>query len=378
MSDAFIPYSRQWIDERDVEAVTEALRAAIVSQGDVLTQFESSFAKMCGVVHAVAVSSGTAALHTMLAASGVGSGSEVVVPALTFAGTSNAVLYTGAVPVFADVDPETNCIAPDHVETLITDRTRAIVAVDFAGHPAAYDALRVIADHHGLVLLADAAHSVGGFANDRPVGSLTDMTAFSLNPVKNMTAAEGGVVVTDDANRAAFATSFRTHGMTRDPDRLEATPPGDWYYEQQVLGFNYKLSELHAALGLSQISRLAERNTMRRMLATRYLESLADFPLELPGAHPNIEHTWHLFTIQVDTDVRSRLFAHLRSADLGVQVHYIPIPLHPFYKRLGYSMDGLPNTARYYRRAISLPLHPLMTDADQERVVSRIREFFGS
>ncbi len=379
MSEDFLPYSRQWIDDADVEAVVEALKSPIISQGSKLEKFEKAFASRSNTDFAIGVSTGTAALHTMCAAANLGPGDEVILPALTFASSANAILYTGATPVFVDVDPATLCIDPNLAEAAVTPQTSAILAVDFGGHPASYHALREITTRAGLLLLADSAHSIGGSYRERPIGSIADLTAFSFNPVKNMTTAEGGMVTTNDPNFDRHARMFRVHGMTREPEILESDAPGGWYYEQQFLGFNYKLSELHAALGLAQLARLDAFNRRRAELAAEYIERLADLPLELPTFANDGFHTWHLFVARVpNAEARASLFADLRKQGLGVQVHYIPVPMHPYFRRLGYSMDGLPVTADYYERAISLPLHPRMSSVEVDRVVEAIKVQLGA
>jgi perosamine synthetase len=377
MPEDFLPYSRQLISEEEVEAVIEALRSPIISQGAQLEAFEESFARYCQVDHAVGVSSGSAALHAMCSAAGLGPGDEVIVPALTFASSATGALHLGAKPVFIDVDPDTLCIDPGGVERAITDRTKAVLAVDFAGHPAPYGELREITDRHDLVLLADSAHSVGGSVRERPVGGLADITAFSFNPVKNMTAAEGGMVTSDSADVAGHVRMFRVHGMTKTPERLESPSPGGWYYEQQFLGFNYKLSELHAALGRVQLRRVDEFNRRRKAIAAEYSDRLGHLPIELPRSPSSGVHTWHLFVIRVEQrDLRKPLFDVLRTAGIGVQVHYIPAPMHPYFARLGYSMEGLDVSSDYYGRALSLPVHPAMTDRDVDRVVEAVQGFF--
>ncbi len=379
MSEDFLPYSRQWIEDEDVEAVVEALRSAIISQGLRLEEFEKAFASKTDAAFAIGVSSGTAALHTMCSVANLGPGDEVILPALTFASSANAILYTGATPVFVDIDPATLCMDANLTQAAVTTRTKAIVAVDFAGHPAPYHELREIADRAGLLLLADSAHSAGGLYNDRPVGSIADLTAFSFNPVKNMTSAEGGMVTTNNPDFAKRARMFRTHGMTREPELLESDSPGSWYFEQQFLGFNYKLSELHAALGMAQLTRLDRFNRRRSELAAAYIDRLSDVSLELPSFTENGLHTWHLFVVRVKNAMdRARIFGALRESGFGVQVHYIPVPMHPHFRRLGYSMHGLPVTADYYERAISLPLHPRMTAEDLGRVVTALRDQLGA
>jgi dTDP-4-amino-4,6-dideoxygalactose transaminase len=376
----FLPYSRPIVSEADVVAVADAMRDPMISQGPRLKRLETSFARMTGATWAVGVSSGTAALHAACFAAGLGPGDEVIVPALTFAGTSNAILLTGATPVFADIDPETLCISIDEVERLLSEQTRAILSVDFAGHPAPYDELRGIADRHGLALLSDAAHAPGSEYRGRAVGGSTaDITAFSLNPVKNITGGEGGIVTGNDPAVCDTVTRFRTHGMTRDARLLEEAAPADWYYEQQFLGLNYKLSELHAALALSQLDRLSAHNEARARLARHYHNELSDLPLRLPLAREDVRHAWHLYVVRVegnDVSQRDGLFRSLHKRRIGAQLHYIPVPLHPHYRRMGFSMAGLAHTSEYFRTAMSLPLHPAMTEADCDRVVDVVRGFF--
>ncbi|MGI9176154.1 MAG: DegT/DnrJ/EryC1/StrS family aminotransferase [Rhodothermales bacterium] len=374
----YLPYSRPYVTEDDIAAVAEVLRSPMISQGERLVAFEEAFAGVANARYATAFSSGTAALHGMAFAAGLGPGDEVILPPLTFAGTANAVLSTGATPVFADIDPVTFCLDPQAARRAVTPRTRAILTVDFAGRPSAYDDLAAVAADADALLLSDAAHAPGGRYRGRAIGSdLAAMTAFSFNPVKNLTAGEGGMVTTDDAAFRDRLVMLRAHGMTRDAAQLERTSPGGWYYEQQHLGFNYKLSELHAALGRSQLARLGVFNTHRRALACLYTHALADLPLDLPTAPEDGASTWHLYVVQVQPPYRrAALFAFLRERGFGVQVHYIPVPCHPYYQRLGYTMDACPYAARYYERALSLPLHPAMSGADARRVVTALQAFF--
>ncbi|MBL7979734.1 MAG: UDP-4-amino-4,6-dideoxy-N-acetyl-beta-L-altrosamine transaminase [Bacteroidetes Order II. Incertae sedis bacterium] len=374
---AFIPYSCQQITQEDIEAVQEALASAFISQGPILRKFEVDFAQKVEAPFAVGYSSGTAALHGMCMAAGFKEGDEVIVPALTFAGTSNAVLYTGAKPIFADIDPVSLCLAPDAVEACLSPRTRAILTVDFAGHPSPYRELRALADQHQVLLLSDAAHAPGGRYWGKAIGSdLADMTAFSFNPVKNMTTAEGGMVTTHDAGFASRLHMARSHGMTREEDLLVFPSEGGWYYEQQFLGFNYKLSELAAALGIQQLKRLEAYNNRRREIAALYTEQLRDLPLILPSDSSNGFHTRHLYPIRLRENAkidRANLFKVLQSQKIGVQVHYIPVPYHPYYRGLGYQMEQLSETEKYYRTALSIPLHPSLKDIEIERVINALR-----
>jgi len=376
MTDRFLPYSRQLITDADVDAVIDALKSPVISQGSRLEQFESAFAAAAGAPFAVGFSSGTAALHAMCVAAGIGPGDEVILPAMTFASTANAVLYTGGKPVFVDIDPSSVCIDSGRAEQAVTDSTRAILAVDFAGHPADYPRLRRIAAERDLLLLSDGAHSPGATISGSRPSELADMVAFSFNPVKNLTSAEGGMVVGVDLDREEVLRQFRTHGMTRVAERLLEEPHGDWYYEQQFLGFNYKLSELHAALGLSQLARLHEHTETRRRLATVYHDALAGLPVECPAPKAGVESAWHLYVIRVEPSVRRDLFDFLRARSIGVQVHYLPVPMHPYYRGWGYTMQGLDQARSYYESAISLPLHQAMSEEDVDRVVAAVRAFF--
>lgn len=374
----FLPYSRPVLAEDDLAAVAGVLSSSTISQGEWLQTFESEFASFAGVPFAIAFSSGTAAIHAMCHVAGIGPGDEVILPALTFAGTANAVRYCGGTPVFADIDPATHCIAPDDVASKISPATKAILAVDFAGHPCDYGSLRDIARKNDLLLLADAAHAAGASVAREPVGSLADMTAFSFNPVKNMTAAEGGMVTTRSTEWAGQLRMFGTHGMTRDAARLEGAAPAGWYYEQQFLGFNYKLSELHAALGTAQLRKLDQFNRRRAQLAAVYDSLLADLPLVLPHEVGDVQSAWHLYVVRLPVHLASRrdaLFEHLRSNGYGVQLHYIPVPRHPDYRRLGFSMDGLPQTEAYFASALSLPLNPIVTEADCRSISEILRAF---
>ena len=369
-----IPYGRQSIDEDDIAAVSDVLRSDYLTTGPTIAAFESALSEASGATHAVAVNSGTAALHAMYFAAGVGPGDEVVTSPLTFAATANTALYLGASVRFADVDASTGNIDPTSVDRQIGPRTRAIVAVDYAGQPADYDALRAVAERNGLTLLADAAHSLGATARGRKVGTLADASAFSFHPVKPITTAEGGAVVTANPELAARAARFRTHGITRDPAEME-NHDGPWFYEQHDLGFNYRLTDLQAALGTSQLHHLNGFIARRREIAARYDAELADLDgLETPSVREGVEPGWHLYVILVRDAARRRgFFERMRELGLGVQVHYIPVYLHPFYRRLGFEPGLCPVAEDRYARSVSLPVFPRMTDADVGAVVERVR-----
>ena len=373
-TDHTIPYARQWVDERDVEAVAETLRGDWLTTGPAVDRFEAGLCRVTGAAQAVAVDSGTAALHAAYHVVGLGPGDEVVTSPLTFAATANAALYCGAEVRFADVDPATGLIDPEAIEEVITDRTRVITGVDYAGHPADYDAIGAIADRHGLVVVADGAHSLGARRGGRPVGRLADVTTLSFHPVKPITTGEGGAVVTDDGDRARRAAEFRNHGITRDRRRMHGDE-GPWDYEMHDLGVNYRITDLQCALGTSQLRRLDDFIGRRRQIATAYLQAFADVDeLKLPTVEPGVESGWHLFVIRTRSGTESRraLFERLQDLGLGVQVHYRPVYLHPFYRYRGFEPGICPAAEDFYRRAISLPLFPAMTDREVDAVIDRV------
>jgi perosamine synthetase len=375
MDQAPLPYGRQWIDEDDIRAVVETLRGDWLTTGPRVEQFEQAFARRVGAKHAVAVSSGTAALHAAMSALRIGPGDEVIVPPLTFAATANCVLYQGATPVFADVEPDTLLIDPEQVKRKITSKTKAIIAVDYAGQPCDYDRLRGLCWRHGLSLVADACHALGGERNGRKVGTLADLNTFSLHPVKPIAAGEGGVVSTDDAEMARRLRSFRNHGI--DTTARERAAEGGWRYDMTELGYNYRLSDIHCALAHSQLRKLTGWVERRQSIAARYDELLAS----LPGIQPlavrgEASHAYHLYVVQAFAPAPSRetVFKRMRAAGIGVNVHYIPVHLHPYYRqRLGTGPGLCPVAEAAAERILSLPLFPKMTDSDVDRVVEALR-----
>jgi UDP-4-amino-4,6-dideoxy-N-acetyl-beta-L-altrosamine transaminase len=365
-----IPYGRQSLDETDIEAVSEALRSPFITQGPRVEAFEQA---LCGVTrarHAVAVANGTAALHLAYAAAGIGPGEEIVTSPNTFVSTASAAVFLGGRPVFADIERGHQNLDPADVERRITPRTRAIVAVDFAGHPAQMDQLREIADRHGLRLIVDACHSLGARYKDRPVGTLADMTCLSFHPVKAVTTGEGGAVLTDDPELAQACRTARAHGMVREPARLDENH-GPWYYEMQELGWNYRITDFQCALGVRQLAKLDRFIARRARLAQRYGEKLAPLTeVRLPREAPSVRSAWHLYVVEVAPERRRSVFEALRESGIGVQVHYIPVYRQPFYKRLlGLDPSHYPHCEQYYSRCISLPLFPTLTEAQQDRVV---------
>ncbi|MBP62386.1 MAG: UDP-4-amino-4,6-dideoxy-N-acetyl-beta-L-altrosamine transaminase [Planctomycetaceae bacterium] len=368
-----LPYSKQWIDDQDVAAVVEVLRSNWLTTGPKVDEFEQAIANFVGVRKAVAVSNGTAALHCMMEALGIGPGGEVIVPAITFAATANCVVYQGGTPVFVDVAHDTLLIDPQAVEAAITPNTRAIIAVDFAGQPCDYDRLQAIADRHGLSLVADACHSIGGTYKNRSVGNLAEMTAFSFHPVKPMTTGEGGMITTDAPDLAASIRSFRNHGI--DLDHRQREQAGGWFYQMTKLGFNYRLSDLQCALGISQLRRLPVWLQRRQEIAGQYDKAFDALPAITPlTTRPEVRHAYHLYIVRLDPAINRRTAFHeLRQAGIGVNVHYVPVHLHPFYQeRLGTNAGLCPVAETAYEQIMSLPVYPAMRAEDVNRVVDTV------
>lgn len=371
-----LPYGRQWLDDDDIAAVMQVLRSDWLTTGPTVAEFETAFAATVEAAEAVAVSSGTAALHAAMAALGIGPGDEVIVPPLTFAATANCVVFQGGTPVFVDVDPATLLLDPAQVEANITVRTKAIIAVDYAGQPCDYDALRAIANRYGLALVADACHSLGGEYNGRPVGTLADLTVFSFHPVKHITTGEGGMITTDNLDLAHRMRVFRNHGLTT--DHRQRSEQGSWFYEMVELGYNYRLTDIQCALGLSQLRKLPKWLERRQGIARRYEAAFA----ALPGVKPlpvqaEVRHAYHLYVIRLNPNelrvTRAEVFSALRAEGIGVNVHYIPVHLHPFYQRRFETKPGLcPVAEEAYEQIITLPIFPAMSDDDIEDVIQAI------
>jgi perosamine synthetase len=373
---AILPYGRQTVTEEDVRLVVDVLRSDWLTTGPVVERFERAVADYVGAAEAVALSSGTAALHAAMFALGIGPGDEVIVPAMTFAATANCVVYQGGTPVFADVDPETLLLGPEQVAIRITPRTRAIIAVDYAGQPCDYEALGSIARDHDLVLVDDASHALGARDRGVPVGCLADLSTFSMHPVKPITTGEGGMVTTEDHTLAQLIRRFRNHGFSRDHRACEAA--GSWYYEMTDLGYNYRLTDIQCALGLGQLSKLDAWLVRRREIAEQYDRALASLPGVRPlGRREDVVHAWHLYVVRVDRDSlgvdRAAMFRALRAEGIGVGVHYIPVHLHPFYRERYGTAPGLcPAAEAAYEEILSLPLFPAMADEDARDVVTAL------
>jgi perosamine synthetase len=377
-----LPYGHQWLDDEDIAAVVKALRSDWLTTGPKVDEFERAFAEAVGAKEAVAVSSGTAALHAAMYAVGIGPGDEVIVPAMTFAASANCVVFQGGMPVFADVSPDTLLLDPVQVEARVTPRTKAIIAVDYAGQPCDYDALRAIACKHGLTLVADACHALGGTYKGRPVGSLADLSVFSFHPVKHITTGEGGMITMDDPQLARRMRIFRNHGITSDHRQREQQ--GSWFYEMVDLGYNYRITDIQCALGLSQLRKLSAWVKRRQEIAQRYNAAFAEVPAVRPlDVRAEVSHAYHLYVVRLDLTrlqvTRGQVFAALRAEGIGVNVHYIPVHLHPFYReRFGTKPGMCPAAEAAYEQIVSLPIFPQMMDTDVEDVIRAVRKVVRS
>ncbi|WP_030174377.1 DegT/DnrJ/EryC1/StrS family aminotransferase [Spirillospora albida] len=369
-----IPYGRQSVGDLDVEAVTAVLRGDWLTTGPAVAAFEAELARRTGGVPCVSVSSGTAALHVAYAAAGVGAGDEVVMSPMTFVATAATAAQLGARVVFADVSDDVPVLDPGAAEAAVTSRTRAVTAVDYAGHPADYDALRKITDRGGQLLLSDAAHALGSSWHGVPVGALADLTTFSFFPTKNVTTAEGGAVAVSDPDLLERARAFRCHGLVRDTGRMRRPDEGGWHQEVHAFGLNYRLPDVLCALGMSQLERLEAFKRRRARLVERYDELLADVPgLRLPHVRPGADPMWHLYAVRVLDGRRREVYDRMRAAGVGVQVNYLPVYLHPVFEDLGYRRGLCPAAEEFYDEQLSLPLFPGLSDSDQDQVVDALR-----
>jgi perosamine synthetase len=377
-----LPYAQQVIDDRDVKAVVEALRSPWLTTGPRVAEFEAALTKETGAAHAVAFSSGTAALHGAIAVAGLGPGDEALTTPLTFVATANAAVYVGATPTFADIDPASLLLDPDAVTAAVTTRTKALLPVDYGGQPADYARLREIADRApsgALTIIADASHSLGATRDGRLVGTLADMTVLSLHPAKIITTAEGGAVLTDRSDLAEALRRFRNHGIA-----TELQARRDWRYDMVELGFNYRLSDVMCALGLAQLARLEAFVATRRRLAARYRDALAGhWAVDVQEVEPGADPAWHLFIVQLRLDRlqvdRGQVYHAMRAENIGVNVHYIPIHHHRWYREhLPQPAGSLPNADAAYDRLLTLPLHAGMADGDVDDVVAALDKVTGA
>lgn len=374
----YIPYGRQSIDEKDIKAVEEVLRSDYLTTGPKIEEFERKVAAYTGAKYAVAIANGTAALHAACYAAGIGEGDEVITTPITFAASSNCVLYCGGKPVFADIDEKTYNISPEDIERKITSATKAIIAVHFTGQPCEMEKIHNIARKHNLIVIEDAAHALGAQYKGKMVGSISDMTTFSFHPVKHITTGEGGMILTNNDKLYQRLKLFRTHGITRD-DKLMTKNDGPWYYEQLDLGFNYRITDIQCALGISQMDKLPEFLNKRKNIAARYNEAfVCNDNIQIPYQESGCDNAWHLYVIRIKNGKRKEVFEKLRKAGIGVNVHYIPVYQHPYYRNHGYKDIICPNAEEYYKECISLPLYPGLKDEEQGYVIKKVLEFANS
>ena len=373
-------YGKQWVSEADVEAVAEVLRGDYVTCGPYVSALERKLEEYTGAKHAVAVANGTAALHCACIAAGVGPGDEVITTPMTFAASANCALYCGAMPVFADINPETYNIDPKSIREHITDKTKAVVAVDFTGQAVELDEIRAICDEHNLVLIEDAAHSIGTEYKGKKVGSIADMTTFSFHPVKTITAGEGGAILTNDDELYKKLVLAHAHGITHDESLMvEAPHEGPWYYEEISLGYNYRLTDFQSALLMSQMNRLDEFKARRQAIVKAYNEAFAD--VEGIFIQKEIEESdtcRHLYIIQLELEklncTRRKFFDALSAENVQCQIHYVPVYWFPYYQQLGFKKGLCPNAEKMYEGIMSIPLYPRMTDSDVADVIHAVKK----
>lgn len=377
--DQKIGYGHQYIDAADVQAVVDVLRSDYLTCGPKIGEAEEKLCKVTGAKHAVLVANGTAALHAACFAVGIGSGDEVITAPITFAASANCVLYCGGRPVFADINPKTYNIDPDCVEKCITNRTKAIIAVDFSGQAVELKRLKEICNKYHLTLIEDAAHSLGTKYDGRPVGSIADMTEFSFHPVKTCTAGEGGAITTNNDELYKKLILFRTHGITRNPVWMNKAAEGDWFYQQIALGYNYRMTDMQAALLSSQLDKLELFTARRKELVKRYDEAFSEIPeiivQEEIFESDTVRHLYILqFKLELLAGTRKDYFDALQAEGVGVNVHYIPTYMFPYYQKLGYKMGICPNAERLYERIISIPLYYSLTNEQQDKVIEAVKK----
>ncbi|MED1642038.1 UDP-4-amino-4,6-dideoxy-N-acetyl-beta-L-altrosamine transaminase [Brevibacillus agri] len=384
--ECMLSYGSQWINDDDIEAVVKTLKSPHLTQGPKIVEFEKKIADRVKTKYAVAFCNGTAALHAACFAANIGSGDEVITTPLTFAASSNCVLYQGGVPVFADVNKDTYLIDFEKVKSLITPRTKAIIPVDFTGQPIDMVGIMKIAKEHGLIVIQDGAHSLGGYYGELPVGNVADMTMFSFHPVKPLTTGEGGIIVTNNLEYYEKLVLFRSHGITRNKIYFVEKNEGAWYYEMQELGYNYRMTDIQATLGLSQLNRLDSFMAKRNKIAEVYDQAFASWEkrniLKRPKVSEMAKSGWHLYIIQLNLDNlqvgRDEIFNALRAENIGVNVHYMPVYLHPYYQRLGYNKGLCPVAEKLFESFITLPIFPKMSQEDIESVITAMSKVLST
>lgn len=374
--DKVIPYGRQHIDEEDILAVIETLKSDYLTTGPKIAEFEEAFAKKVGAKYAVAVCNGTAALHAAAFALELKPGDEVITTAITFAATSNAVLYMGATPVFVDIDPVTYNIDVNKIREKINSNTKAIFPVHFTGQPCQMDEIIALAKEYNLAVVEDASHALGATYKGQKIGSISDMTTFSLHPVKHITTGEGGMITTNSEELYRRLKRFRSHGITREISEM-INYEGGWYYEQQDLGFNYRLTDIQAALGLSQLKKLDYFVNKRIEIAEKYTEKLAELScVKTPVVLDGLNSSWHLYVVQIDFELlkinKNDFFNQMKSFGIGLNVHYIPVYKHPYYQKNGYEDVICMESEKAYKQFVSLPIFYDLSDEDQNYVIDKL------
>ena len=369
-----IPYGRQTIEDDDIQAVVDVLKSDYITTGPKISEFEKMVADYTGTKYAVAISNGTAALHAACFAAGIGQGDEVITTPITFAASANCVLYCGGTPVFADIDPRTYNIDSEDVKRKITPRTKAIIPVHLTGQPCDMEAIHKIAQENNLLVIEDGAHALGSEYKGKKIGGLSDMTTFSFHPVKPITTGEGGMIMTNDKELYQKLLLFRSHGITRDK-KLMTRDEGPWFYQQMFLGYNYRMTDIQAALGCSQMKKLDGFIAKRRKLAQRYNEAFCGMEdVVTPYQLAETNSGWHLYIIQILNHDRRKVFEKLREKGIGVNVHYIPVYEHPYYQNNGYQNVHCKNAEVLYRNMITLPLYPTMTSEEQDYVINTLKK----
>lgn len=374
--DTFLPYGRQWIEDDDIEAVVKILKSDFLTTGPAILEFEEAVAHYVGAKYAVSFSNGTAALHGACFAAGIQEGDEVITTPMTFAASANCVLYQGGTPVFADIDDSTYNIDPKKIEEKITSKTKAIIPVHFTGQPAELDEIHRLAQEHNLVVIEDAAHALGASYKKKRIGGLSDMTMFSFHPVKHITSGEGGVITTNDDVYYQKLLQFRSHGIIKD-QQLMTESHGPWYYEMQSLGFNYRMTDIQAALGANQLKKIDHFLSRRKHYVSLYNEAFESRDeIRIPAQHPDGDSSWHLYIIRLQTEKmkvsRKVIYEELMKENIGVNVHYIPVHKMPYYQQLGYGKETYPVAEKLYEEILTLPLFPKMSVDDINDVITAV------
>lgn len=376
--ESYLPYGKQFIDEEDIQTVINVLKSDFITTGPTIEQFEKQFADYVDARYAVAFSNGTAALHGACFAAGISTNDEVITTPLTFVASANCVLYQNGKPVFADIDPDTYNICPKSIREKITNKTKAIIPVHFTGQPAELDEISKIAQEYNLIVIEDAAHALGATYKNKKIGSISDMTMFSFHPVKHITTGEGGIITTDNEDYYQKLLQFRTHGITRNPENL-IDNHGPWYYEMQFLGYNYRMTDIQAALGISQMRKLDSFICKRKKYVMIYNDKLKELPqIILPKQLNYVCSSWHLYVIRLNSSLlkvdRKKVFQVLQKENIGVNVHYLPVYMQPFYRQMGYLPGICPIAEKIYEDIITLPLYPGMTEKDIQDVIGALKK----